>query len=91
MDKNQARLLFEALARVMSPIERTCEKALDTIKNSDSVSDLEQKNVIEAVKELLSGSSELRSYLAKHYPEFDTIGEGKELWNKLRDKYDNGK
>ena len=91
MDKEQARLLFEALAKVMSPIERTCERALDTIKGDSSVSELDKKYAKDSVKELLSGSLGLLGYLKKYYPEFDNIGEGEKLWKELRDKYDNGK
>ena len=91
MNKEQARLLFEALARVMSPIERTCEKALDTIKDDDSISESDRKTVKDSVKELLSGSIGLQFYLKRHYPEFDNIGEGEQLWKELRDKYDNGR
>jgi peptide subunit release factor 1 (eRF1) len=91
MNREQARMLFEALAKVMSPLERTCEKALDTIRDDDLISERERETVKDAVKELLSGSLELKIYLRKHYPEFDTIGEGEKLWKQLRDQYDNGK
>ncbi|WP_441002804.1 hypothetical protein [Pseudocolwellia agarivorans] len=91
MDREQARTLFEALAKVMSPLERTCEKAIDTIKDDDSISEIDRKAVKDSVKELLSGSIGLQFYLKKHYPEFDNIGEGEKLWKELRNKYDNGK
>jgi hypothetical protein len=91
MDREQAILLFEALAKVMSPIERTCERALDTIKGDASISEIDKKNVKDSARELLSGSIGLLSYLKKHYPEFDNIGEGEKLWKELRNKYDNGK
>jgi hypothetical protein len=91
MDREQANKLFHALAKVMSPIESACEKAIDTIRDDDSISDLDRKTVKESTKELLSGVIGLQFYLKKHYPEFDNIGEGEKLWKQLRNEYDNGK
>jgi hypothetical protein len=88
MDWEDGKKLFEALAKMDSPLSRTCERAIDSIKNNPSAEESEKIVVKNAVKSLLKGNHELHDYLSKKIPEFNFTGEGNDLFNKLKSKGD---
>ncbi|WP_412973194.1 hypothetical protein [Glaciecola sp. MF2-115] len=88
MDREDGSNLFHALARMDSPLSRTCEKAIDTIKHNPSATEDEKTRVKSAVMSLLKGNQELHEYLSKNFPEFDFTNKGNVLFNQLKNKYD---
>ena len=87
MNHHQAEELFVALARLSFPLERACEKAVDTVKDNEQVSDKDKEEIRKAVKNLFTGSLSLHHYLYKKFPEFDSIGESKERYDEIRKTY----
>ena len=82
MNNHQAEELFIALTKLGYPLEKVCEKALDTIRGSEDVK-LADKNLIrEASKNLLNGLVSLRMHLERVHPEF-TSQEAEEKREKI--------
>jgi len=72
LNNHQAEELFIALTKLGYPLEKVCEKALDTIKGNEDVK-LTDKNLIrEASKNLLNGIVSLRMHLERVCPEYSS-------------------
>jgi len=84
MEKKQFERLFEGLA-IMSPtLDNVCERALDTVKNGESIPQKTKENVIASVKALLFHSSELKDYVAEQHSDLDYINDGSEKYDQIK-------
>tara|TARA_R110002167_G_scaffold358145_1_gene573995 strand:- start:1649 stop:1930 length:282 start_codon:yes stop_codon:yes gene_type:complete len=88
MEWDDGKKLFEALAKMDSPLSRACERAIDTIKNNPTATEEEKALVKNAVSSLLKGNHELHDYLGKNFSEFNFIGEGQDSFIELRKEHD---
>ncbi len=88
---NQAKLrtLFESLASLSVPLERTFHIAITEIKNDESISEKYREELLGSVKALLFNSLELHSYVSTKDSSFDIMSEGTTEYNKIRDAYKN--
>lgn len=85
--QTNSRQLFESLALLSVPLERTFHIAIKEIKNDKSISDKYKEELLASVKALLSNSLELHDYVGKKSDSLNFLNEGRENYNKIRAGY----
>ena len=81
MNKATARRIFEALASAEVPFQE-----IDSL-----VSDLEQdekEKLVAILGQLITSHSELLSHLRMQFPEFDPEGEGRDLYQSVKNSFE---
>lgn len=81
--------LFESLASMSVPLERTFHIALTEIQNDKSISEKRKKKLLGSVKALLFNSLELHTYIGNIDSNFDIKSDGISEYNKIRNDYKN--
>ena len=86
MKREQFERLFEGLAMMSPALDNVCERALDTVRDDESLSRKTKESVITSVKALLFHSSELKDYVAEQYSDLDFINDGSKKFDQIKAK-----
>jgi len=89
MKNSRTKSLFEALAYLSVPLERTFHIALVEIKKDETISERKKETLLSCVKNLLSSSSDLHEYTATKSEQFNICKEGLSEYEKIRINFKN--
>ena len=87
MHPNTLKELFESLALLSVPLERTFHLALVEVKNDKNISEKYKEQLLKSVKDLLNNSLELHGYVSNKNSNFDIKSDGITEYNRLRKEY----